>query len=477
MVSLNQIVYRTYAKLNSMIYKSDVPYYHLGTREPNRSPQGRSAHQLLGCRTETKQHATHLTYVVKLRSWPEDSLPVRGYFPSLLSRRVKALPQKAENVGRIMRKTLSDFSHSFALTAYFSRTLPDLGIGGATPDTLPAPSDLVFMAAAPRRGASSSAEIFGYINWRRLWKTLKKEDKTPPKRIRAQGIEETSKVKGIFQGRKNRGDFFSNLTTAQIARRDTSGGAHPDLSSWVARLPTYGASTSLDPEYLTRDRISLGPHFARPRYNLSPRLWLVYGQVKPRSHLVGLVKPSSAAVKARAPTSRPNVSDYSPIIVLLYKKLCSSTSRCVMLRNLLSRSVWDSLSCLEILYRSVRESIIHCLKAHLLLGSAFFAREHVIYSEARLLLERAFFAREHLICFLAREHVLCSGARYLLPSTLFARKHVICSEIYYLDLLEKTSCSGKFITKPSSALAPPRVALLRECISPTSSAHLSPVPH
>ncbi|KZV33954.1 hypothetical protein F511_04179 [Dorcoceras hygrometricum] len=59
----------------------------------------------LGCHTETKQHATHLTYVVKLGSWPEDSLPVRGYFPSLLSRRVKALPQKAENVGRIMRKT------------------------------------------------------------------------------------------------------------------------------------------------------------------------------------------------------------------------------------------------------------------------------------------------------------------------------------------------------------------------------------
>ncbi|KZV48146.1 chromatin assembly factor 1 subunit B [Dorcoceras hygrometricum] len=203
------------------------------------------------------------------------------------------------------------------------------------PDTLPAPSNLVFVAAAPRRGASSSAEIFGYINWRRLWETLKKEDKTPPKRIRAQGTEETSKVKGILQGRKNRGDSFSNLTTAQISRT---------------------------------------------------------GQLD-------------------------------------------------------------------------------------LLGSALFAREHVIYSEAHLLLERAFFAREHLICFLAREHVLCSGARYLLPSTLFAREHVICSEIYYLDLLKKMSCSEKFITKPSSALAPPRVALLRECISPTSSAHLSPVPH
>ncbi|KZV53653.1 hypothetical protein F511_39724 [Dorcoceras hygrometricum] len=45
-------------------------------------------------------------------------------------------------------------------------------------------------------------------------KTLKKEDKTPPKRIRAQGIEDTSKVEGIFQDRKNRGDPFSNLTTA-----------------------------------------------------------------------------------------------------------------------------------------------------------------------------------------------------------------------------------------------------------------------
>ncbi|KZV28760.1 hypothetical protein F511_29238 [Dorcoceras hygrometricum] len=96
----------------------DAPYYHLGTREPNRSPQGRSAHQQLECRTETKPHATHLTYVVKIGSWPEDSLPVRGYFPSLLSR------------------------------PYFSRTLPDLGIGGAKLDTLPTPSDLVFVAAA-----------------------------------------------------------------------------------------------------------------------------------------------------------------------------------------------------------------------------------------------------------------------------------------------------------------------------------------
>ncbi|KZV43972.1 hypothetical protein F511_33485 [Dorcoceras hygrometricum] len=124
-------------------------------------------------------------------------------------------------------------------------------------------------------------------------KTLKKEDKTPPKRIRAPGIEDTSKVEGIFQDRKNRGDPFSNLTTAQIARRvattveqllDTFGGAYPNLSSWVAHLPTYGASTSatLDLEYLTRDRISLEPLFARPRRNLRPRLWLAYGKVKPR---------------------------------------------------------------------------------------------------------------------------------------------------------------------------------------------------
>ncbi|KZV16080.1 hypothetical protein F511_25912 [Dorcoceras hygrometricum] len=89
-------VFHYYSQLSCPVYLEivdkffmdiDAPYYHLGAREPDRSPQGHSAHQLLGCRTETKQYATHLTYVVKLGSWTEDSLPVRGCFPSLLSRR------------------------------------------------------------------------------------------------------------------------------------------------------------------------------------------------------------------------------------------------------------------------------------------------------------------------------------------------------------------------------------------------------
>ncbi|KZV39519.1 hypothetical protein F511_37260 [Dorcoceras hygrometricum] len=84
---------------------------------------------------------------------------------------------------------LYSFTHSCTLlhTVIFAlalaRTSSDLSIGGASPDTLPAPSDECLVVAdirtyspvpdtrrarGPRRGLSSSAELFGYINWRRL---------------------------------------------------------------------------------------------------------------------------------------------------------------------------------------------------------------------------------------------------------------------------------------------------------------------
>ncbi|KZV18047.1 hypothetical protein F511_38391 [Dorcoceras hygrometricum] len=65
-----------------------------------------------------------------------------------------------------------------------TRALPDLGIGTKkkySPSQVPDdPSSTSW------RGNSSRLTKFGYINWRRLWETLKKEYKTPPQRTRAQ---------------------------------------------------------------------------------------------------------------------------------------------------------------------------------------------------------------------------------------------------------------------------------------------------
>ncbi|KZV25414.1 hypothetical protein F511_07298 [Dorcoceras hygrometricum] len=149
---------------------------------------------------EDQHHATGSIYATRARECfsralyryqvpLEASLPPREFLPRSLSRRC---------------------------TSFLSRALPDLGIGGASPDSPPAPSDLclwlqVALALRLNYLATSIGAVCG--------KTLKEEDKTPPKRIRAQGLEDTSKVEGIFQDRKNRGDSFSNLTTAQIARR------------------------------------------------------------------------------------------------------------------------------------------------------------------------------------------------------------------------------------------------------------------
>ncbi|KZV19663.1 putative carboxylesterase 16 [Dorcoceras hygrometricum] len=80
------------------------------------------------------------------------------------TRRVKALLRKAKNVGRIMRKTYI-CSHSLALIS------PDLSIGGASPDTLPAPSDECFVAADldPTRdlllNCPKSSKLFGITSF------------------------------------------------------------------------------------------------------------------------------------------------------------------------------------------------------------------------------------------------------------------------------------------------------------------------
>ncbi|KZV30435.1 ankyrin repeat-containing protein [Dorcoceras hygrometricum] len=79
-------------------------------------------------------------------------------------------------------------SNLYLLSFALARTA-DLSIGWALPDTLPAPSDECSLVAGirtyspvsdarrargPRRSDSSSAELFGYINWCRLWESKKK---------------------------------------------------------------------------------------------------------------------------------------------------------------------------------------------------------------------------------------------------------------------------------------------------------------
>ncbi|KZV38319.1 cell synthase-like protein, cell wall biosynthesis [Dorcoceras hygrometricum] len=110
------------------------------------------------------------------------------------------LPSPSINTAQVCSsRGFLSFSHTFALTAhnspsFLSGTPPDLGIGGASPDSPPAPSDLCLWLQEPRRSTfhlqvpdarAPSPEVvalrltkFGYINWRRLWETRKKT--TPP---------------------------------------------------------------------------------------------------------------------------------------------------------------------------------------------------------------------------------------------------------------------------------------------------------
>ncbi|KZV49410.1 MLO-like protein 9 [Dorcoceras hygrometricum] len=93
---------------------SDAPYYHLGTREPNSSPQ----------RTPTARES-HGNQAI-----PED---------------------RGEDLAR--PRSPSRYAHLKPPSPSINTRAPsDLGIGGATPDTLPAPSDQCFVVADINQG-------------------------------------------------------------------------------------------------------------------------------------------------------------------------------------------------------------------------------------------------------------------------------------------------------------------------------------
>ncbi|KZV47701.1 lysine-specific demethylase 5A-like [Dorcoceras hygrometricum] len=97
---------------------------------------------------------------------------------------------KATTLKLGLQKEINDFRiyEEKAIGTYIALILlshtADLSIGGASPDTSSAPFDECSLVAGirthppipdarrprgPRRGDRSSAELFGYINWRRLW--------------------------------------------------------------------------------------------------------------------------------------------------------------------------------------------------------------------------------------------------------------------------------------------------------------------
>ncbi|KZV23005.1 hypothetical protein F511_16756 [Dorcoceras hygrometricum] len=115
--------------------------------------------------------------------------------------------------------------HTIYILVLLSYTA-DLSIGGASSDTSPAPFDKCSLLAGiptcspipdarrsrgPRRGSSSSADLFGYINWRRLWERRRRY-KMPPKRTRTQRSGENSNTESTAPGSES-----TALTPAQIA--------------------------------------------------------------------------------------------------------------------------------------------------------------------------------------------------------------------------------------------------------------------
>ncbi|KZV57767.1 disease resistance protein [Dorcoceras hygrometricum] len=142
----------------------DAPHNHLGTRGPSSSPDVPTCVTKIGCHTRISYE--------ELGRWTEDPYLVREYLPRTMSRR-KRIPRITEDIRQdILFHRLSpsintrfapsfythSFLHTFALSIYFSRSraLPDLSIGGASSDTLPAPSDQLFVVADIKEEAQSS---------------------------------------------------------------------------------------------------------------------------------------------------------------------------------------------------------------------------------------------------------------------------------------------------------------------------------
>ncbi|KZV33131.1 endo-1,3(4)-beta-glucanase 1-like [Dorcoceras hygrometricum] len=140
----------------------DTPLNHLGTRGPSAalstSPTSSKARALKrrtwssGAFPEvwppTRELPEHLRYREELIAW--GSGLSSGYLPRTPIRRAEesflgTFPEITEYLIR------PRFPSSLYCSRFLSRALPDLSIGGASPDTLPAPSDECFVVAAFRR--------------------------------------------------------------------------------------------------------------------------------------------------------------------------------------------------------------------------------------------------------------------------------------------------------------------------------------
>ncbi|KZV39153.1 hypothetical protein F511_12298 [Dorcoceras hygrometricum] len=155
--------------LQSFVYDSytpDAPHDHLGTRGPSSSPKFPTCAIKIGGHPRSSYEY--------LGRWTEDSCLVQEYLPRTLSRckRILRITEDIRqdilfhrlspsiNIRFVLSFYTHSFLHTFALSIYFSRscsrTLPDLSIGGASPNTLPTPSDQLFVVADIEEEAQSS---------------------------------------------------------------------------------------------------------------------------------------------------------------------------------------------------------------------------------------------------------------------------------------------------------------------------------
>ncbi|KZV57187.1 hypothetical protein F511_13079 [Dorcoceras hygrometricum] len=112
----------------------DAPHDHLGTRGPSSSPKVPTCAIKIGGHPRSSYE--------DLGRWTEDSCLVREYLPRTLSRR-KRIPRITKDIRQdILFHLLSPSINT--------------SIGGASPDTLPAPSDQLFVVADIEEESQSS---------------------------------------------------------------------------------------------------------------------------------------------------------------------------------------------------------------------------------------------------------------------------------------------------------------------------------
>ncbi|KZV18438.1 mechanosensitive ion channel protein 10 [Dorcoceras hygrometricum] len=152
--------------------------------------QSRGAHRAR--RSGYAQGSSELGIFIEALPYPRESPELLRYGEELINPRRRPKFEASLEGPNPRFVLLRSFTHYRTLshTAYIPLILlsctADLSIGGASPDMSPAPFDKCSLVAGirahspipdarrsrgPRRGNSSSAELFGYINWRRLWET------------------------------------------------------------------------------------------------------------------------------------------------------------------------------------------------------------------------------------------------------------------------------------------------------------------